>query len=176
MSTKNTRFLKIISIFPLDEEIMLAFLKKYDELFTKEKAESMYKKLLVLLLIFVFNTFAFSGAVLSDFRAEAGLNRVELKWVVSAETGIKGYRVLRSLDGVQFQKIGFVAATGVAGREQTYRFTDSSVFKLSGRLFYYKLEFVNEDDSANEYEKMVTITPQISSTRHTWGSLKAMFR
>lgn len=136
----------------------------------------MYKKFLIILSFAMLNSIAFGGAVLSDFRAESGLNRVELKWVVSAETGIKGYRIMRSLDGAQFQKIGFVAAVGISGREQTYRFTDSSVFKLSGRIFYYKLEMVNDDGSVSEYEKMVTISPQISSTRHTWGSLKAMFR
>jgi hypothetical protein len=136
----------------------------------------MNKKFFIVLIFALFDAIAFGGAVLSDFRAESGLNRVELKWVVSAETGIKGYHIMRSLDGTQFQKIGFVAAVGVSGREQTYRFTDSSVFKLSGRIFYYKLQLVNSDDSVSEYEKMITISPQISSTRHTWGSLKAMFR
>ena len=130
----------------------------------------------VILFWAVFYMLAQAGAVISDFRAEAGLNRVELKWVVTAESGIKGYRVLRCLDGAQFQKIGFVPAVGVTGREQTYRYTDGSVFKLNGRIYYYKLEFVHEDGSTAEYEKVVTISPQISSTRHTWGSLKAMFR
>lgn len=117
-----------------------------------------------------------AGAVIADFHAESSLNRVDLKWVVTAENQLKGYRIMRSLDGIQFQKLAFVPAVGVNGREYTYRYSDNSVFKSAGRTFYYKLELVNLDDTYTEYEKVVVVAPQISSARHTWGSLKAMFR
>lgn len=135
----------------------------------------MINKVSVLLLWFM-ATLVFGGAVLTDFRAEAGLNKVELRWTVTAEAAIKGYRILRSFDNAQFQKIGYLAAEGIDGSEHTYRFVDNSVFKSSGRVYFYKLEFVHQDGSSSEYEKIVTVSPQISSTRHTWGSLKAMFR
>ncbi len=118
----------------------------------------------------------YAGAVLSDFRAEPGLNKVELKWVVTAENSLKGYRVMRGLTSNSFQRIGFVTAKGVSAGEQTYQFTDDSVFKSSGRSYYYKIQFVNLDGTVSNYEKIVTVSPQISSARQTWGSLKAMFR
>ena len=104
------------------------------------------------------------------------MNRVELKWVVTAESSLQGYRVLRSLDGASYKEIGFVNAEGVRGSEKSYKYIDNSVFKPSGRTFYYKIQFVNTNGSTDNYEKIVTVSPQISSTRHTWGSIKAMFR
>ncbi len=104
------------------------------------------------------------------------MNQVELKWVVTAEEGLKGYRILRSMDGTSFSKVDFVEAQGVMSNERTYKYVDKSVFKSSNRTFYYKIQFVNMDNSTTNFEKMVTVSPQISSARQTWGSLKAMFR
>ncbi len=136
----------------------------------------MKKVILIIAISFVLVALTFAGAVLSDFRAEPGLNKVELKWVVTAENGLKGYRVLRGLNPSSFQKIGFVTAKGISGGERTYSFTDKSVFKSSGRTYYYKIQFVNLDGTVNNYEKIISVSPQISSARQTWGSLKAMFR
>lgn len=134
------------------------------------------KKLSTILFVCFVSSILFAGAVISEFRADAGMNQVELKWVVTAEQGIKGYRILRSLDGTYFSKVGFVAAQGITSGERTYKYVDKTVFKSSSRTFYYKIQFVNMDETASNYEKMVTVSPQISSARQTWGSLKAMFR
>ena len=131
---------------------------------------------LLLGVIFIYSTITFAGAVVSEFKAEPATNQVVLKWVVTAEQGLKGYRILRSMDGTAYQKIGFVAAIGVVSNEQSYTFIDKSVFKSSSRTYYYKIQFVNLDGSVNNYEKKVSVSPQISSARQTWGSLKAMFR
>ena len=136
----------------------------------------MNKKIYVLAVMCLCVATVYSGAVLTDFRAEPGMNKVDLKWVVSAETGLKGYRVLRGLDASSYQRIGFVTAKGISGGERTYTFTDDSVFKTSGRSYYYKIQFVNLDGTVSNYEKTITVSPQISSARQTWGSLKAMFR
>ena len=135
-----------------------------------------FKKQTILFAIIFFSAaYVFAGAVITEFRAEAGYNQVELKWVVSSESGLKGYNVYRSFDGVNFVKLGFVAVKQQSG-EKTYKYIDRSVFKHEGRTFYYKIEFVNIDDSKTEYEKVIETSPEISSARHTWGSIKAMFR
>jgi hypothetical protein len=134
------------------------------------------KKLSTILFVCFFISSLFAGAVISEFRGDAGMNQVELKWVVTAEQGLKGYRILRSMDGTSFSKVGFVAAEGLTSNERSYKYIDKSVFKSSNRTFYYKIQFVNLDNSTSNYEKMVTVSPQISSARQTWGSLKAMFR
>ena len=118
----------------------------------------------------------FSGAVVNDFRAETGLNQVEIKWTVTAESNLKGYRVLRSTDDVDYRKITFVEAKGVQGGERTYKYIDRSVFKSSDRVYYYKIQFINLDETATDYSQTVKVSPQISSSRRTWGSIKAMFR
>lgn len=118
---------------------------------------------------------AFGGAVITDFRGDPGLNRVTLKWIVKAESQIKGYEVLRSMDGVNYQKIAFIDVKEGSG-EKTYTFVDKTVFKPTGNTFYYKIKFVEINNSSQEYDNVVVVSPQISSARHTWGSIKAMFR
>jgi hypothetical protein len=137
------------------------------------KAVSAVFALVVTLLTFL----ASAGSIISSFTAEPGFNRVELKWIVTAESNLKGYYVLRSLDDAGYEKISplIVAAKTEGGSEQTYQYLDASVFKQTGRTFYYKLQILNKDGSTSEYGHLV-VSPQISSARETWGSIKAMFR
>jgi hypothetical protein len=128
------------------------------------------------LLCLVYARPAQSGAIISDFQGEPGFNRVELKWIVSAENSLKGYQVMRSLDGNHFDSIANVAASKTESGEKTYHYNDTSVFKQTGRTFYYKLKIVNDDGSTLDYDKVLVISPQISAARQTWGSIKAMFR
>jgi hypothetical protein len=119
----------------------------------------------------------FAGAVVKDFYGEAGINQVRLKWIVAAETDLKGYRILRSYDGSNFEEIAFVPSSSAVGSEKTYSYIDRTVFKSSGHTWYYKLSIVNlADESASDFDQIVVVSPQISSARQTWGSIKAMFR
>ncbi len=137
----------------------------------------MQNKLITFILIsLIVTTVGMGGVVVKEFRAEPGLNKVEVKWRVGAETGVKGYNLYRSLDGVSFTKLSFIMCKSSSEDEITYTFTDNSVFKADDRVYYYKLEFVNNDNSTSAYEEIIQSTPQISSARHTWGSIKAMFR
>lgn len=136
----------------------------------------MMKKLILFAACIAYSSASFAGAVISEFRAETMTNQVMLKWVVTAEQGLKGYRILRSMDATTYQKIGFVAAVGISSSEQSYSFIDKSVFKSADRIYHYKIQLVNMDGSVDNFEKTVSVSPQISSARQTWGSLKAMFR
>lgn len=131
---------------------------------------------LVTFLVLSLTAILIAGAVISDFRAEAGLNRVELKWIVTAESNLRGYQLLRSMDGANFEALAFVPVKLEQSGEKTYTYIDKSVFKGAGHSFYYKLQLVNSDGSTTDFERVVSSTPQISATRHTWGSIKAMFR
>lgn len=136
------------------------------------------KKTILLATLFICSLFSilFAGAVITDFQGEPGLNRVNLKWIVTAESAVKGYEVMRSIDGAHYEKVAFVNVKTSGSGEKTYTYIDKSVFKPNGRTFYYKLQIVNRDDTTSEYDKVVEVSPQISSARHTWGSIKAMFR
>ncbi len=128
------------------------------------------------MLLFTLNGLLFAGVIISSFQGEAGLNRVELKWIVTMEVNLKEYEVLRSLDGMKFESIARVPAKIQESGEKTYIYIDTSVFKETNRSFYYKLRFNHVDGSSSEYDKVLCIQPQVSSVRHTWGSIKAMFR
>jgi hypothetical protein len=130
----------------------------------------------LLLFCFLLSQSAFAGAIISDFHGEPGFNRVDLKWIVSAESNLKGYQVLRSMDGNHFETIAMIAAKKTETGEKTYHFQDTSVFKQTGRSFYYRLKLENDDGTTSDYDKVLVISPQISAARQTWGSIKAMFR
>jgi hypothetical protein len=119
----------------------------------------------------------FAGAVISVFTGEPGYNQVKLKWIVTAESNVKGYQILRSFDNLSYENIAFVQASASGAGEKTYSYIDKTVFKPNGRVCYYKLGIVDSGtESVTRHEKTVVVSPQISAARHTWGSIKAMFR
>lgn len=117
-----------------------------------------------------------AGAIIKDFRAESEVNHVILYWTARAEVNIRSYEILRSSDGVDFERIGDVPPLSNDKQENTYQFHDRSVFKTSGRTYYYRLKIVDKDNQSTVHSKTISISPQISSVRQTWGSIKAMFR
>lgn len=75
------------------------------------------------------------------FNAQLINNKPELKWISASEVQFKEYQVERSVDGVQFAKIGVVAAQG-ATSEVTYMFIDQHA--AVGK-FYYRLKMLDND-------------------------------
>lgn len=118
----------------------------------------------------------FGGAVISRFEAEPGLNKVILRWTTAVESNLKGFELERGFDGKTFQFVAFVEAAGSSSTPRDYTYEDRTVFKSSGHVFYYRLKLIDFDGSFVYYDKVVSVTPQISNVRHTWGSIKAMFR
>ncbi|MDZ7373684.1 MAG: hypothetical protein ONB23_06905 [candidate division KSB1 bacterium] len=119
-----------------------------------------------------------AGVILVDFKAEPGLNKVTLVWRVRAEQGIEAYEVERSLDPHEgFQRIGRVEAEGTPSAEtvRTYTYVDKTIFKASDRTYYYRLRIV-ESNGRFSYSDVLSVAVQVSAARHTWGSIKAMFR
>ena len=117
-----------------------------------------------------------AGAIISSFQGETGYNQVELRWIVAAENNLKGYQVLRSLDSRDYETLVTIGVKDKGEGERSYSYIDKSVFKQTTHEFYYKLRMVNEDGSFTDYDKVLRLSPQISSARQTWGSIKAMFR
>ena len=134
------------------------------------------RSIIVSCIIVLLANFAYTGVVVKYFRYESGLNQVTLKWVVTAESDVKGYNILRSVDGQSYANIKFIKADPNQSDEKSYNYIDNTVFKPYSRTFYYKLRFVFSDNTNQDYNKIVMVSPQISSARHTWGSIKAMFR
>ena len=121
---------------------------------------------------------ALASVVIVDFKAEPGHDKVTLKWRVRAERNVEAYEVQRSASReAAFTRVGRVKAEGPFSVETVHEYTyvDKSVFKTTGQTYYYRLKII-ETNGAFSFSSVVSVTPQISSARHTWGSIKAMFR
>ncbi|MDZ7289910.1 MAG: hypothetical protein ONB42_08235 [candidate division KSB1 bacterium] len=122
----------------------------------------------------------FAGAVITEFRGEPGFNKVTLKWVTESETNLKGFDIQRALADQEQEfeknKIAFVEAKGTGFGKTEYVYEDNTVFKSLGRTYYYRLKIVDKNGQSTAYSQVVSVSPTISSTRQTWGSIKAMFR
>ncbi len=131
---------------------------------------------LILFTLITCTSLVFAGAVIESFHANTSLNKVELKWTVKAEDNVDNYTILRSLDQVKYKELKEIKAKWNDKKEHTYTWIDDKVFKSQGNTFYYKIKIINNDGSTVEHDKVLEVSPQISATRHTWGSIKAMFR
>jgi uncharacterized delta-60 repeat protein len=79
---------------------------------------------------------------LVDFAATAIGQSARLNWHTEQETGTKTFEIQRSADGIHFQKIGAVAATGGPHGQTPYSFTDLTPSK---GINYYRLKILDTD-------------------------------
>ena len=140
----------------------------------------MRKIFIIFISLFAITGFIFADAVIVEFHATAGFNRVQLTWRVSQETNVKGYVVERRTDSQPYTRLELVKTTSTIASPaspKTYSFVDRSIFKPTGKNFYYRLGIKETDrEDIVSYSTEVTVSPQISGVHHTWGSIKAMFR
>ncbi len=80
---------------------------------------------------------------LLSFTGKWAGSQVNLQWEIDQESGIDQYEVQRSDDGINFIKIGSVAAVNSTVR-YTYSFTDSA---LSKPAYYYRIRIVEKSGS-----------------------------
>jgi hypothetical protein len=78
-----------------------------------------------------------------------------LNWSSTYESSMKGYEVERSLDGVYFDNIGFVAAKNQLGVTQAYHFAND-INALQQNVVYYRLRMVDLDGKAR-YSHVVSV-------------------
>jgi hypothetical protein len=71
------------------------------------------------------------------FQAEARDNHVMVSWFTSRETDIDSFVVERSVDAIEYYKIGVVKANGNSDVLRAYAFVDKS--PLENRIAYYRL-------------------------------------
>ena len=131
---------------------------------------------LIILSLTLLCSLALAGAIITTFEAEPGFNKVTLKWSTTIESNLKGFEVERSTDANTFQKVGFIEAAGNSTEKKDYQYEDKTVFKSAATTYHYRLKIINIDGSFSYYNKVIQVVPQISGVRHTWGSIKAMFR
>ena len=70
--------------------------------------------------------------------------KVKLDWQTLSENRVNLFQVERSIDGVNFQNIGSVAASGNSNELNNYEFYDNDI-QLSSKIFYYRLVTIDDD-------------------------------
>jgi hypothetical protein len=112
---------------------------------------------------------------ISDFQAKRENHTVILEWTTENEANLARFDVERSTDRIRWLKIGETAAAGESAAQQRYQYRDNTIFKASVNNFYYRILLVDKAGQSVPYDIIVSISGT-SGIRHTWGSLKAMFR
>ena len=107
-------------------------------------------------------TINFPGATiparLVDFSASIGDDReVNIRWTTTFEQGTDRFEIERSLDGVEFKKIGEVKSVGNSQVRKEYSYNDRlSSSTLNKKDVYYRLRLVNLDERS-ELTKVLVI-------------------
>ena len=91
---------------------------------------------------------------LTSFTAKVVGQSVELSWETATETNNRGFEVLKSINGSQFVKIGFVEGNGTTTELKSYSFTDRSV--KAGENYGYRIKQIDLDGTS-EYSNVVNI-------------------
>jgi len=132
----------------------------------------MKKKLFQILLVLSIIGTSLAGAFMEYFHARTEGENVKLEWKTGDETNLQNFVIERKT-----QNSSYVELTTInpKGSNSFYSFVDESVYKSSDYVFTYRLKIVDNDQKIS-YSSEVSVSPNISDVRRTWGSIKAMFR
>jgi CHRD domain/Secretion system C-terminal sorting domain len=78
---------------------------------------------------------------LKDFASVSKNNYVYLLWNTVSETNNKGFQIEKSVDGKDFENIGFIKGNGNSKTQTSYSFIDKNPFKFN----YYRLRQMDYD-------------------------------
>lgn len=90
---------------------------------------------------------------LLDFTARLKGNNAILDWSTAFEANAKGFDIERSYDGVNFTKIGYIAAAGNSNSKRSYVFPDPQIAQENN---YYRLKQLDQDNKF-EYSKIAYV-------------------
>jgi hypothetical protein len=126
-------------------------------------------------LFLIFVSVAYSYAQVNYFSATSDAGNVKLAWTTADESNINHFSIQRKTpQQSSFIEIGIVQQN--AGNNHNYTYEDQSLYKLNDVVFTYRIVSVNKDNSTSVYPHDISVSPNISGIKRTWGSIKAMFR
>lgn len=94
---------------------------------------------------------------LLSFTGELQNNTTLLQWETADETNTSSFEIERSADGVVFDRIGTVAATGNSNTSLKYSYKDNEAGNQPGNVIYYRLKMVDIDGD-HKYSGVITIS------------------
>jgi hypothetical protein len=123
-------------------------------------------------LILIIVSVAFAGAYLDYFQAKSQGDNVQVEWKTGDETNINHFSLQRKTPQTSFVEITTVQPKG---SNSTYSFIDQSIYKTNDVIFIYQLKII-DNNMQTSFSNEVSVSPNISGIKRTWGSIKAMFR
>ena len=134
-----------------------------------------------LIPIIIFPSIIKADTRITEFHARRENNTVVLQWITEEETNLEKFIIQRSTDIstaiANWTTIGEKKPlSDNSSTRREYSFDDKTIFKNNiSTTFYYRLVIVDTNGRLTRYDVIVSISGS-SGIRHTWGSLKAMFR
>ncbi|MEY3416327.1 MAG: hypothetical protein RL060_438 [Bacteroidota bacterium] len=92
---------------------------------------------------------------LIDFTVQENQGRIQLSWKTTMEENCANFNVMRSDDGIHFDKIGVVPAHGQSNIPLKYHYTD--LIPLKKGIYYYQL-IENDWDGKSQSSKIVVMS------------------
>jgi len=132
------------------------------------------KQLTYLIIFLLIPVFITGSALINNFHARRGNNnQIILSWETESETNVAEFIIKRN--NLEIKRIASHSNNSTI--LQTYSFVDhnSELLKSSVSSFNYSLTIVDLDGHQEEYPVIASISVS-SGIKHTWGSLKALFR
>lgn len=131
-------------------------------------------KYLIALLIFT-SGLIFAGAnIPQGLSVRSSGNKVIIAWQAISESNVKEYIIEKKSDTGGWASVGSPITPRA---DMNYEFVDADVYKTTAGSWYkYRLKIVDNDGSVSYLEQVGMISPNISSVKRTWGSIKALFR
>ncbi|MCK5147123.1 hypothetical protein KAR48_10235 [bacterium] len=136
---------------------------------------SQRKKAFIGIIILLSWTFVWASNRITAFEASKENNTITLNWTIEQESGLIKFNIHRKIGQSNWVTIGSVPSKNLTETSIDYSFKDSNIWKTQNSACYYRLEM----ELQGGIKKMHTIIASasgMSGIRHTWGSLKAMFR
>jgi hypothetical protein len=127
---------------------------------------------LKIIVLFLFVTVAFAGAYLDYFQAKSEGDNVKVEWKTGDESNVNHFSIQRKTPQTSYVEIASVPAKG---SNSFYTYIDQSIYKTKDVIFIYQLKIV-DNNMQTSFSSEVSVSPNISGVKRTWGSIKAMFR
>lgn len=87
------------------------------------------------------------------FKANIENNLVKLTWQTASEQNNEGFEIERSINGFDFEKIGFIQGSGTVTTPSGYTFIDYTFFDETN---YYRLKIIDFDGNY-EYSPLISV-------------------
>ncbi len=91
---------------------------------------------------------------LISFTGKLNASNIELSWTTASEKNNDRFEILKSTDGITFEKVGTITGAGNSNIPLSYTFTDTKV--EAGSIYFYQLKQI-DFDGTSEFSKIIAV-------------------